>query len=139
MALRWTSELSVGIPEIDAQHEELFDRVDALETAILARDRATAVRVLRFLREYVHQHLAAEEALMAALEYPARAAHEAEHAGFTRTIEELDRVLEEQGATAALVHRMQREVSGWLRDHVFSTDLALGWYVRSRRVAEVTR
>ncbi|BDG04225.1 bacteriohemerythrin [Anaeromyxobacter oryzae] len=139
MALRWTSELSVGVPEIDVQHEELFERVDALESAILRRDRAAAVRVLRFLLEYVRLHFAAEEALMAAFAYPARAAHEAEHAGFARTIEDLARVLDAEGATAALVHRMEREVSSWLRDHVFSTDLALGWYVRERRGAEVMR
>jgi hemerythrin len=139
MALRWSSELSVGVPEIDVQHEELFERVDSLESAILARDRGGAVKVLNFLLDYVRLHFAAEEALMAALAYPGRAAHEAEHAAFARTVEALGSYLDTEGATAALVHRMEREVTQWLRDHVFSTDLALGWYVRERRGAEVMR
>lgn len=132
MALRWTSALSIGVEELDAQHRELFARVEELEDAMLRRDRATAVHVLRFLGEYVQVHFTAEEGLMCAVEYPRRAEHQAEHAGFAATIAALQRVLEQDGATAALVFRTEREVSTWLRDHVYSSDAALGAFVRAR-------
>lgn len=137
MPLTWTSALSIGVPEIDEQHRELFRNVDALQDAVLARDRAGAARILRFLRGYVRVHFAAEESLMRGLVYPAREAHEEEHRAFAARIDALDRALEVEGATAALVHRVEREVSAWLLDHVCSTDMALGWYVRGRRGAEV--
>jgi hemerythrin len=137
MAIHWTSALSVGVPDIDGQHAELFRRVDRLHDAMLARDRAEAVRLLEYLHEYVRVHFALEDALMRDLGYPDHAAHTAEHASFAREVAALERDLAEHGATAALVLRLEREVSGWLQRHVYSTDGALGWWVREHRGVEV--
>jgi hemerythrin len=137
MALRWNSTLSIGVPEIDRHHQELFERIDAFEDAVLSRDRASAARTLAFLREYARLHFAAEEALMRAVGYPARLAHEAEHARFFATVEALAEALAETGPTAAIVHRVHREIGAWVPEHVYSTDQALGWYLRRGRSAEV--
>lgn len=137
MALRWTSTLSIGVPEIDRQHRELFERIDAFEDAVLSRDRSAASRTLAFLRDYARLHFAAEETLMKAVAYPARQVHEAEHAHFAGVVEGLAASLAEDGPTAALVHRIQRELTAWVPEHVYSTDQALGWYLRTGRRPEV--
>ncbi len=136
MALQWSSVLSVGVPEIDAQHEELFRRVDRLHDAMLARDRAGAVELIGYLGEYVRTHFGMEEGLMRAVGYPEREPHTAEHGRFTAAVVDLQRALAQEGASAALVLRLEREVSGWLRRHVYTTDLALGAWVRDRRAAD---
>ncbi|HTN50787.1 MAG TPA: bacteriohemerythrin [Anaeromyxobacter sp.] len=136
MALRWTSALEIGVPEIDKQHEELFERVDRLYEAILAKDRAGAVRFLDYLRDYVEQHFQLEDGLMEALSYPDRAAHTAEHAHFAGVVADLTRTLLAQGATAGLVHRVEREVTAWLSTHIYSADLALGRFVQARHPRE---
>jgi hemerythrin len=136
MALQWTSALSVGIPELDTQHAALFERVDRLHGAMLARDRAEAARLLHFLRDYVQLHFTAEEQLMARTRYPGREAHQEEHAAFARVVESLSRNLYERGVTAELVHTLDREVTRWLSGHIYSTDLAFGRYVRARRGEE---
>ena len=133
MTIQWSSALSVGVAEIDEQHAELFRRVDRLHDAMLSRERTEAVRLLTYLHEYVRVHFALEEALMRDTGYTDHAAHAAEHAAFARVVGTLERDLSEQGATAALVLRLEREVSGWLQQHVYSTDGALGWWVRERR------
>ena len=61
MAIRWTSALAIGVANLDAQHEELFRRVDRLHDAMLARDRTEAGELIRFLQRYVADHLEAEE------------------------------------------------------------------------------
>jgi hemerythrin len=137
MALRWTSALSIGVPEIDRQHEQLFEQVDRLHGAMLRRDRQEAASTLHFLERYVRGHFAAEDMLMRALDYPGRAEHIAEHAAFATTVELLIHDLETTGPTAALVHRLEREVTAWLEDHIYSTDLDLGRYVRSHHRDEV--
>jgi hemerythrin len=137
MALRWNSTLSIGVPELDRQHRELLERIDAFEDAVLAREPTAAARTLSFLREYVRLHFAAEEALMAAVAYPARLAHEAEHARFTAAVDALAESLATHGPSAALVHRIHRELSAWVPEHVYSTDQALGWYLRTGRSPEV--
>ena len=64
--------------------------------------------------------------------YPDLELHVAEHAAFTAEIAELVRTLAEQGPSARLVVSLEREVTGWLRDHLYSTDLTLGRWLVAR-------
>jgi hemerythrin len=139
MASRWTPALAVGVDEIDEQHRELFRRVDDLEDAIVARDDQGALRMLRFLEEYVRVHFAAEEGLMAALRYPALGGHRTQHAAFNTAVQSIARALDRDGATAALVLQLEREVTSWLRDHVFTADVAFGKFVQGQPLAALTR
>jgi hemerythrin len=133
MAIRWTSALAIGVPDLDAQHEELFRRVDRLHDAMLARDRAEAGELIRFLQVYAAEHLAAEERLMRETRFPDEANHLAEHASFAAEVEDLAVTLEEEGVTPRLVLRLAREVSGWLRDHICESDVALARHVMAQR------
>jgi hemerythrin len=135
MALQWTSTLSVGVPELDEQHRELFRRVDRLLDAVLHQDRSEAGRMLTFLRSFVREHFGAEERLMAESGYPDAARHVQEHRDFARRLAELDDRFAEHGATASLVFELERQAVGWLRDHVYFTDVALGRWVMARRAS----
>jgi hemerythrin len=133
MALHWTSALSVGVPALDDQHRELFRRVDRLLDAMLRNDRTEAARLLLFLREYAIVHFAAEEQLMWETGYPDATRHSAEHQSFSATLRSLDADFREHGATAPLVLQLERHAVGWLRDHVYFTDVALGRWVKTHR------
>ncbi len=139
MALHWSSALAVGVPEIDSQHEEMFARVDRLHDAMLARDRTEVMRMLRFLLEYVHHHLGAEERLMESVDYPALGRHRLAHQAFTDEVESLARKVETEGVTALVVHRVEREVTSWLHDHVCGADLEFVSHMRTRRAEERER
>lgn len=135
MALRWTTALAIGVAELDAQHEELFRRLDRMLDAMLVHDRSEAVRLLAFLRSYVRDHFATEERLMREAAYPETRSHEAEHERFRGTIADLTRTLDTDGASAHLVLRLERELTTWVRDHIYSTDLALGHWLVAREAA----
>jgi hemerythrin len=132
VALHWTSTLSVGVHELDAQHRELFARVDRLLDAMLRNDRSEASRLLAFLREYVVVHFAAEERLMEEAAYPDLQRHVAEHRRFAAQMRELDAAFREEGPTAALVLRLEREAVAWLYDHVYFTDVAMGRWLMAQ-------
>ena len=125
MALRWTTALAIGVPELDAQHEELFRRVERLHDAMIAHDRTEAARLLEFLLVYVRERFAAEEALMAEVQFPGRAAHEAEHSAFASEVAGLYERLAREGPTARLVLTVDQRVTWWLKDHIYTSDLAL--------------
>lgn len=129
MALHWSSTLKLGVPALDAQHRELFDRVDRLLDSMLHGDRSEAAPLASFLRDHVVLHFAAEEQLMHDLRYPEAKTHTAEHHVFAACILELDSALREHGATADLVLRLESEVTAWLRDHVYVADVALGRFI----------
>jgi hemerythrin len=129
VALNWSSTLALGVPELDAQHRELFIRVDKLLDSMLRGDRTEAAQLAAFLREHVVLHFAAEEQLMRDLGYAELKAHAAEHDAFAASMLELNAAFRERGATAELVLRLEREAVAWLRDHVYVADAALGRFV----------
>ena len=133
MALQWTSTLSVGDEAIDAQHRELFVRLDRLHDAMLRRERSEALRLLAFLRDYAVVHFEAEERLMAEAAYPEAARHAQEHEAFRAALRGLQEHFEAEGLTAALVLDLERRVVGWLREHVYHSDVALGRWTRRER------
>ena len=139
MALQWTSTLAIGVPELDAQHQELFRRIDRLLDAMIHNDRSEAGRLLAFLRAYVVDHFSAEERLMAEVGYPDTARHVLEHRDFAATLQEVDRRFLVSGPTAALVLELEQRVVGWLHDHVYFTDVALGRYVHARQASAADR
>ena len=49
-ALQWTPALSVGVPDIDAQHRELFRRGERLITALRAGDRNAVTGLIKRFR-----------------------------------------------------------------------------------------
>jgi hemerythrin len=133
MPLQWTQALSVGIPEIDAQHQELFRRVDRLLAATLADDHGETGAMLAFLGEYVEVHFATEERFMQEVAYPGLERHRGEHERFVADLRALHRDFAGGGAFPGLVGRLNRQIGDWLRGHVCVTDLALGRFASRAR------
>ena len=134
MPLQWTQALSVGIPEIDAQHQELFLRVDRLVTSMLSDDHGEVGPMLAFLADYAVTHFSTEERFMREVGYPGLPSHREEHERFAADLRALDRDFAAGGAQPGLVGRVNRQVGDWLRGHVCVTDMALGHFAsRARR------
>jgi hemerythrin len=126
----WTPRLSVGVTEIDRQHQELFSRLNGFFQAIREGKGTDEVNAtLAFLRSYVAVHFEAEQVLMRRFEYPARVAHEAEHAHFAEQLEWLSERLSAEGVSASLVEEAEIELAGWLVRHVMGTDRTLATFV----------
>ena len=89
----WSNFLSVGVPEMDEEHQEFIAQVNELNRAIIeSEDKATVAQAMeRMLAEAV-RHFAHEEDLLARWEYPETAAHADRHAQlmaqFTRAMKE---------------------------------------------------
>ena len=131
MSIAWDPTLLVGIPEIDGQHQELFRRLDALHEAIRGgRSREEVGRTLAFLHDYAVQHFGAEEALMIDRGYPDLADHRAEHVAFVAELEALEGEYRRDGPTASLIIRVNTQLTGWLRSHIYRTDRALVSFLR---------
>lgn len=110
---------SIGIPEIDAQHKQLFDCIDRLEAAGDDRQRELAVYyVMDELRDYVRIHFAVEEVVMRLFDYPERERHAAEHGLFASRLETFEET--------ELKHDVHREAGKflreWLVNHIQGSD-----------------
>lgn len=132
MAIYWTRELEIGVAPIDYQHQQLFDRVDALVGACQAgRCRDEVEPLLQFLQEYVLIHFLEEEELMRLSGYPDLTDHARDHAAFGEHLQQLVRNFNAEGVTPTLRDELNATVIDWLYEHIGGRDRALGrWLAR---------
>ena len=122
----WRKEYSIGIPEIDAQHMQLFECIDRLESAGDERQRELAVYfVMEQLNDYVRIHFAVEEIVMRLFDYPGLEAHAAEHRAFAARLKEFE--------SNELVEDMHIEAGKFLREwlvkHIQGSDKRYAAYL----------
>jgi len=137
MALTWDKSLTVGVKSIDSQHQELFRQANALLEAMMkGQGKPEIERMLGFLARYVIDHFAGEEKLMAQYRYPATAAHKQQHLDFVKRFGELKGEFDRLGATGEIAIGLNRFVCGWLREHICTTDTALGRFLQQADARE---
>ncbi len=132
----WTPKYAVGHSLIDQQHQELFQRADALLEAMHAgRAGVELGRLLEFLGAYVVEHFGSEERLMDSSRYPGMAHHKAQHAEFVRRFQENVEIHRAKGATSMVVLDLRDMLRGWLVTHVCTVDMQLAAYLKSGKVS----
>jgi hemerythrin len=129
--LQWSESLSVGVAEIDKQHQELIARINGLLAAMQrGQGRDELSPVLQFLESYVVAHFTAEEKLMRQHGYPGYAEQKALHDAFIADFTLLKGQFESEGATSALAIQVQRRVCDWTIKHIGEVDKRLGVYLK---------
>ena len=81
----WTSELELGLAEIDSQHRWLVDQTNALHDELSRPEprREVIGQILEGLVDYTHNHFIVEEVMFQQYEYPETPGHKGEHDNFT--------------------------------------------------------
>lgn len=129
--IRWGLDYYTGLPEVDRQHEELFVLINRLHDA--TNDRGTIVdQAFEDLRDYVREHFAIEEKLMAeaGVDPGHYAEHRDAHAGFVACIDRLwarHRAGEEEAAAELL-----QFLTNWLVQHIMRTDRRMALEIHTR-------
>lgn len=130
MKLEWDNALNTGIQEIDAQHQELYRRINRLlEAAVQGQGRSEIGATIEFLQRYVVTHFQSEQKRMVAGNYPEYAAHKALHDAFVADLAQLKAQFDKDGATSLLVIQVQRRVIDWLNDHIKIQDRKFSQFI----------
>lgn len=133
MGLSWTPALSVGVAEIDEQHQEIFRRADDMLSAMKqGRGRDEVVRLVEFLGKYVASHFAAEERKMVASRYPGLAEQKAQHDAFSAKMREFSASIRGDATSTEAVIAVHRHVCDWLREHIQKLDTQLGAHLAAQ-------
>jgi len=125
---QWEQIYSVGHPEIDAQHRQLFDIANRFHAACEAGATRTelAERFGELLR-YTAFHFAAEEALLLQANYPDFARHKANH---DKLVDLVGYYRQQFQTEAADVEQRAMEfIKTWLNGHILGTDRAYRAFV----------
>ncbi len=128
--MMWKDSLSIGIPEIDKQHKELCDRIDALfEACSKGKGRNEITNTMDFLESYTIKHFSDEEKLQLKIKYPNYTQHKAIHDNFLKQVSELKEELNKTGPTIAMVGKINQLIAMWLVNHIKAVDTELVKYV----------
>lgn len=119
----WSSELEVGIEQIDEQHRWLVNQTNQLYDS-LASDKAGGAEVgavLEGLMDYTVNHFIVEEELFQRLGYPESAAHKAQHDQFIAQVMDL---LQRHEAGEVSGNETLSLLADWLAHHILKVDKA---------------
>ena len=129
MAIEWTSNLSVGIKNIDDQHKTLFDKANQLfEAGKNNRSKEFIAEMLEFLDSYTKQHFGDEEVYMRSIGYPGYEDQKKLHGGFIAALGRLKKEYQESGGNILVILDANQMVVDWLLKHISIEDKKIGAY-----------
>lgn len=132
MAIAWTEDLAVGIPDIDKQHKELFRQINSLIEACRLGQGAEAVgQVLSFLENYARLHFSTEENYMRKYQFPGIEDHLRQHQEFVANLTEVKARFDQEGPGVHIIVITNRILAGWLNTHIRRSDKVLGNHIRA--------
>ncbi len=130
-AIEWSSELSVGIQDVDTEHQNLVRILNDLDEAMRAGKGSRIMEdILTRLLEYTVSHFESEERLMKESEYPKLQLHQSLHRQLVEKAVKLQKTFRNSG------RRITRETMDflkyWLTNHIMVDDMAFGKYYTKR-------
>lgn len=132
MAIVWTPDLSVGVNNIDAQHQQLFQKADELfEAGKNGKSKEVIGQLLNFLDTYTQQHFKNEETYMSSIKYPELPAQQAAHKAFVNELTKLKSEFEKSGGNISVIINANQMVADWLTKHISGMDKKIGDYTKT--------
>lgn len=119
--IQWQHAYATGIESIDAQHLQLVDLINRLAVSVERQDREDMSDILHGLRQYVDNHFAFEEQLIAESGYPYAEAHIRCHRRF---VDRLDSFCRRFEAGAYITRELLNFLKRWLVSHIALDDQA---------------
>ena len=121
----WTEKNSVGVEEIDKQHQHFFALAN--EIIALSEQADVQLRGLLFkvtnLSSYAVYHLLTEEKIFKKYDYPDAKEHITAHDVYREKMKKLvDAVEKESPDTKALSNEMAAFAGDWLTNHIMAMD-----------------
>jgi hemerythrin-like metal-binding protein len=126
--ITWTDDLSVTVPDMDAQHKRLIALINQLHDAMKNRQGKDAVgKTLEGLRQYTISHFRKEEELMKAAAYPKLPQQLTQHKAFVDKITRFQQDFDSGKTTLSI--DLMNYLRDWLTGHIKQEDKAYGPYL----------
>jgi hemerythrin len=125
----WDKSLETGIATIDEQHRELFRQIDNLLDA--GRENRFG-ETLDFLGKYIVKHFTDEQKMHTTSKYPRAAEHKKFHDDYVTLFADLKNRYVKEGPTLTNKMAINKNVVGWLKNHILVHDKAFAAYCSSQ-------
>lgn len=123
---------AVHVPEVDAEHQELFRLCDDLRRALMEEAAAGKLQwIVDELVLHAAEHFSHEERQMRVAGYEHYAWHQRQHHTARAKVMTLERRIRRGDREAA--GELLEYLAGWLNNHIRLADRMLGAYLRNRQ------
>ena len=128
-----SKDMEVGVLEIDTQHMELVDRLNALTSmGHDAVSKEETQKTLDLLEEYIVKHFSDEEELQRQNKYPEYEAHKKMHELYINEFQKLKKEFAENGYSLKFTMDLNSSLINWIVKHIKSADVELGKFQKKR-------
>jgi hemerythrin len=122
-----TKDMEVGIPQVDAQHRELVDRLNAVTTmGAKSVSKEETKKTLDLLGDYIVKHFGDEEKLQKQSGYPKYEWHKGQHQIYIAEFGKLKREYEANGVSAKFTLDLNNSIVSWIVRHIKTVDVEFG-------------
>jgi hemerythrin len=128
-----SKDMEVGVLEIDAQHMELVNRLNALMS--MGHDAASkeeTQKTLDLLEEYIIKHFADEEELQRKNKYPEYESHKKLHELYIGEFQKLKKEFADNGHSLKFTMDLNNSLINWIVKHIKSADVELGKFLKNK-------
>ena len=117
----WKEQFSVGVKEIDRQHQGLLDIINKIIDSIEKENAWESTKpIIDSLIHYAYNHFATEEQYMIKVHYPELSEHIQLHLNFIKRVFELSLKVSQNGPE--IQQELLKFVAGWYYEHVLGID-----------------
>lgn len=122
LLIRWSDErYSVGVEEIDKQHQKLIDLINTLYNAFReGKARDTLQPIIEEMANYTKYHFDTEERYFKLFNYEQSAEHIKEHRDFEKKVEAFQNDLKKN--KASVTYDVMNFLRSWLSEHIQGSD-----------------
>lgn len=121
MPIPWTKDLSVGVKEIDDQHQVFLKILNSLYEVVVHADSAPELAsILNQLNAYAAFHFATEEKYFDKFNYEFTAEHKKEHQKLLAQVENFNKKFKSDGV--GVLPELLNFLEDWLVDHLSAQD-----------------
>ena len=119
--LVWKDSYSVGVKELDVQHQKIFELIDRLCTAIAdTEEQKMADKIIEELENYSKFHFSTEEKYFDMFNYDEKEEHKAKHEKYKEKTEKFKSDSVENNP--ALLRDILDFMVDWWNSHIQQTD-----------------
>ena len=131
--IKWDGSYSVGVAEIDAQHQKLVAMLNDLHDAMRQGKGKDALgKILSGMADYTVTHFATEEKYFEKFGYPDAKTHNQEHADFVKRVSEFKSEFEK--GDISLTIPVMTFLKDWLMNHIKGSDKQYGPFLNAKGI-----
>jgi hemerythrin-like metal-binding protein len=129
--LSWRKDYDIGVAQIDAEHRNLLDLVNAFhDRNAQGATHSEIAHLLNQLVSYAEEHFQHEEKVMSDNAYPLLDQHRELHVKLVASIFEINERFSAQPAKASA--ETLQFIKAWLLEHIIKHDMDIGDFLRRK-------